>query len=44
MLEILKILRRDNQKNFLDIVNIVIIQLAQDYTGTSPEDPNVRDL
>ena len=44
MFEILKILRSANQKNCLDIVHTVIIHLAQDYTETSPEGPNVRDL
>ena len=39
MLEILKILRRASQNNCLDIVHTVITQLAQDYTGTSPEGP-----
>ena len=39
MLEILKILRRASQNNCLDIMHTVITQLAQDYTGTSPEGP-----
>ena len=39
MLKILKILRRTSQNNCLDIVHTVITQLAQDYTGTSPEGP-----
>ena len=37
MFEILTILRRACQNNCLNIVHTLITQLAQDYTGTSPE-------
>ena len=40
----LKILRRANQKNCLDIVHTVNTQLAEDYTRTSFKGPNARDL
>ena len=44
MLKHIKILRRASQNNCLDIVYTAITQLAQEYTRTSPEGPNVWNL